>query len=115
MVLLETYELFAIDWVYKSIEIIMFRIHLEEEWTMKFIELIFDRFFSVWFYSFSVIVAFATNYLLQQGVENATTTARYGVYDTQAFLRSTSEQSNHILVKNYDELDSHLKLMLMGK
>lgn len=66
-------------------------------------------------HSFSVIVAFATNYLLQQGVENATTTARYGVYDTQAFLRSTSEQSNHILVKNYDELDSHLKLMLMGK
>lgn len=66
-------------------------------------------------FSFSVIVAFATNYLLQQGVENATTTARYGVYDTQAFLRSTAEQSNHILVKNYDELDGHLKLMLMGK
>lgn len=75
---------------------------------------IYRVFVFISFYSFSVIVAFATNYLLQQGVENATTTARYGVSDTQAFLRSTSEQSNHILVKNYDELDSHLKLMLMG-
>ncbi|XP_055325440.1 prominin-like protein isoform X1 [Sitodiplosis mosellana] len=62
---------------------------------------------------FSVIVAFATNYLLQQGIENATTTARYGVSDTQEFLRSTSLQSNHILVKNYDELTDHLELMLM--
>lgn len=64
--------------------------------------------------SFSVIVSFATNYLLQQGIENATTTARYGVSDTQEFLRSTSLQSNHILVKNYDELADHLELMLMG-
>lgn len=68
-----------------------------------------------WLFSFSVIVAFATNYLLQQGIENATTTARYGVSDTQEFLRSTSLQSNHILVKNYDELTDHLELMLMGK
>lgn len=63
---------------------------------------------------FSVIVSFATNYLLQQGIENATTTARLGVSDTQEFLRSTSLQSNHILVKNYDELTDHLELMLMG-
>lgn len=61
-----------------------------------------------------MIIAFATNYLLQQGIENATTTARYGVADTQEFLRSTSVQSNHILVKNYDELTDHLELMLMG-
>lgn len=66
-------------------------------------------------FSFSVIVSFATNYLLQQGIENATTTARYGVSDTQEFLRSTSLQSHHILVKNYDELTDHLELMLMGK
>lgn len=65
--------------------------------------------------SFSVIVAFSTNYLLQRGIENATTTARYGVSDTQEFLRSASLQSNHILVKNYDELTDHLELMLMGK
>lgn len=65
-------------------------------------------------FSFSVIVSFATNYLLQQGIENATTTARFGVADTQEFLRSTSLQSNHILVKNYDELTDHLELMLMG-
>lgn len=62
-----------------------------------------------------MIIAFATNYLLQQGVQNATTTARYGVDDAQAFLKATSEQSNHILVKNYDELAVHLELMLMGE
>lgn len=75
-----------------------------------------NMFFSLYtINSFSVIVAFATNYLLQQGIENSTTTARYGVSDTQEFLRSTSLHSNHILVKNYDELANHLELMLMGK
>lgn len=64
--------------------------------------------------SFNVIIAYATNYLLQQGVENATTTARYGVADTQEFLHTTSLQSNHILVKNYEELTDHLELMLKG-
>lgn len=67
------------------------------------------------FCSFNVIIAFATNYLLQQGVENATTTARYGVSDTQEFMKTTSQQANHILVKNYDELTNHLELMLMGQ
>lgn len=66
-------------------------------------------------FSFNVIIAFSTNYLLQQGVENATTTARLGVADTQEFLKSTSLQANHILVKNYDELTNHLELMLMGQ
>lgn len=61
---------------------------------------------------FSTIVAFATNYLLQQGVENATTTARYGVGDTKAFFQTTSQQTNHLLVKNYNELLNHLELML---
>lgn len=71
--------------------------------------------YGVFPFSFNVIIAFATNYLLQQGVQNATTTARYGVDDAQAFLKATSEQSNHILVKNYDELAVHLELMLMGE
>lgn len=53
--------------------------------------------------------------MLQQGIENATTTAEYGVKDTQAFLLSTQQQSSHILEKNYDELADHLELMLMGK
>lgn len=61
-----------------------------------------------------MIIAFATNYLLQQGVENATTTARLGVEDTRTFLQMTSRQSNHILVKNYDELTDHLELKLKG-
>lgn len=66
-------------------------------------------------YSFNVIIAFATNYLLQLGVENATTTARIGVDDTRSFLQVTSLQQNHILVKNYDELTEHLELKLKGK
>lgn len=61
-----------------------------------------------------MIIAFATNFLLQQGVHNATAVARYGVSDTQAYLKATSQQSNHILVKNYDELAAHLEFMLQG-
>lgn len=64
--------------------------------------------------SFNVIIAYATNYLLQQGVENATTTARIGVEDTRSFLQVTSRQQHHILVKNYDELTDHLELKLKG-
>lgn len=67
------------------------------------------------YFRFNVIIAFATNYLLQQGVHNATTVARYGVSDAQAYLKATSQQSNHILVKNYDELAVHLELMLQGR
>lgn len=66
-------------------------------------------------YSFNVIIAYATNYLLQKGVENATTTARYGVADTQAFLHLTSRHSHHILVTNYDELTEHLESKLNGE
>lgn len=84
-------------------------------WTVNASSSPFIRFrFSFHFCSFNVIIAFATNYLLQQGVENATTTARYGVSDTQEFLHTTSLQSNHILVKNYEELTDHLELMLKG-
>ncbi|KAG4077541.1 hypothetical protein HA402_002968 [Bradysia odoriphaga] len=61
---------------------------------------------------FGVVVAFVTNSYLQQGVENATTTARHGVDDTQKFLRATSQEVNHLLVTNYEQLSSHLKEML---
>lgn len=61
---------------------------------------------------FSTIISFATNYMLQQGIENATTSARYGVGDTKAFFHATSLQANHVLEKNYNELTNHLELML---
>ncbi|XP_037044622.1 prominin-like protein isoform X5 [Bradysia coprophila] len=61
---------------------------------------------------FGVVVAFVTNSYLQQGVENATTTARHGVDDTQKFMRTTSQEVNHLLVTNYEQLSSHLKEML---
>lgn len=63
---------------------------------------------------FGVVVAFVTNSYLQQGVENATTTARHGADDTQKFLKTTSLQVNHLLVTNYDELSTHLGDMLSG-
>lgn len=68
----------------------------------------------VLFYRFGVVVTFTTASYLQQGVENATTSARQGVDDSQRFLKSTSAEANHLLNQNYDELNSHLTLMLKG-
>lgn len=59
-------------------------------------------------------MAFVTNSYLQQGVENATTTARHGADDAQKFLKSASLQFNHLMVTNYDELSTHLGEMLSG-
>lgn len=39
---------------------------------------------------FGVVIAYATNSYMQQGVENITTSARYGVDDTREFMTSTS-------------------------
>lgn len=55
-----------------------------------------------------------TNIYLQQGVENATTTARHGADDAKKFMTTTSLQVNHLLVTNYDELSTHLGDMLSG-
>lgn len=64
---------------------------------------------------FGVVIAFATNAYLHQGIENATFTAREGVEDTQRFLRTTSVEANHLLNRNYEELSIHLTDMLQGK
>lgn len=71
-------------------------------------------YFVIYNFRFGVVIAFVTNSYLQAGIVNATTTAREGVDDTQKFLKSTSQQANHILVKNYDELSTHLDYMLSG-
>lgn len=65
--------------------------------------------------SFGVVVAFATNSYLHQGVENATFTAREGVEDSQKFLRTTSAEATHLLNQNYEELNTHLTGMLQGE
>lgn len=67
------------------------------------------------FYSFGVVVAFATNSYLHQGVENATSSSRLAVQDSQRFLKTTSSEANHLLNQNYDELIKHLTTMLQGK
>ncbi|XP_021695516.1 prominin-like protein isoform X2 [Aedes aegypti] len=61
---------------------------------------------------FGVVIAYATNSYMQQGVENITTSARYGVDDTREFLQSTSRQISHLLDTNYQELSSQLKKTL---
>jgi prominin 1 len=66
------------------------------------------------FFRFGVVVAFMTNSYLQQGIENATMTARFGVDDTNTYLNDTSLQINHLLVTNYDELTKNLEKMLNG-
>lgn len=61
---------------------------------------------------FGVVIAFATNSYLQHGVENITTSARYGVDDTREFLKSTSRHISQLLETNYQELNSQLKKTL---
>lgn len=61
---------------------------------------------------FGVVIAFATNSYLQHGVENITTSARYGVDDTREFLKSTSRHITQLLETNYQELNSQLKKTL---
>ncbi|XP_055688743.1 prominin-like protein isoform X2 [Lutzomyia longipalpis] len=61
---------------------------------------------------FGVVVAFVTNSYMQHGVENATTSAKEAVDDTRLFLKTTSGEINHLLVRNYNELSHHLHQML---
>ncbi|XP_055708127.1 prominin-like protein isoform X5 [Phlebotomus papatasi] len=61
---------------------------------------------------FGVVVAFVTNSYMQQGVENATVSAREAVDDTRLFLKTTSSEINHLLVRNYNELSNDLHQML---
>ncbi|XP_055531338.1 prominin-like protein isoform X3 [Wyeomyia smithii] len=61
---------------------------------------------------FGVVVAYATNSYMQHGVENITTSARYGVDDTREFLQTTSRQISQLLDTNYQELNSQLKRTL---
>lgn len=59
-----------------------------------------------------MVIAYATNSYMQQGVENITTSARYGVDDTREFLQSTSRQISQLLDVNYQELNTELKKTL---
>lgn len=52
---------------------------------------------------------------MQQGIENATTVARYGINDTTLYLRTTSNHIHHMLVDNYNELKTDLERILNGK
>lgn len=61
---------------------------------------------------FGVVVAFVTNSYMQHGVENITTSARHGVRDSRLYLQTTSAHIDHVLNKNYQELNNDLKQML---
>lgn len=52
---------------------------------------------------------------MQYGVENITTSARYGIDDTKLYLDTTSSQIDHVLNENYAELSKNLDTLLGGK
>ncbi|XP_012156730.1 prominin-like protein isoform X1 [Ceratitis capitata] len=58
---------------------------------------------------FGVIVTFATNSYMQQGIENSTNRVRDASNDTCKFLQTTSGQIDHILVTNYKQLSIQLE------
>ncbi|XP_054732946.1 prominin-like protein isoform X1 [Anastrepha obliqua] len=61
---------------------------------------------------FGVIVTFATNSYMQQGIENSTNRVRDGSIDTRKFLEASSEQIDHILITNYKQLSIQLDNIL---
>ncbi|XP_030560863.1 prominin-like protein isoform X1 [Drosophila novamexicana] len=61
---------------------------------------------------FGVIIAFATNRLLDRGLEETTTTMRRGSQDTCTYLKDVSDHIHHLLVNNYGEMDKHLSDIL---
>ncbi|XP_036337633.1 prominin-like protein isoform X3 [Rhagoletis pomonella] len=61
---------------------------------------------------FGVIVTFATNSYMQQGIENSTNRVRDGSIDTRKFLEVTSEQIDHVLITNYKQLSIQLDNIL---
>lgn len=61
---------------------------------------------------FGVVAAFVTNTYMQEGIENATTTARHGTNDTMLYLQTTSHEIDNILLDNYQELSTNLKSIL---
>ncbi|XP_037906561.1 prominin-like protein isoform X5 [Hermetia illucens] len=63
---------------------------------------------------FGVIVAFVTNSYMQEGIENVTTSVRYGVDDTGTYLDSTKSQINFLLTTNYVELEDNVESTLIA-
>ncbi|XP_011185477.2 prominin-like protein isoform X2 [Zeugodacus cucurbitae] len=57
---------------------------------------------------FGVIVTFATNSYMQQGIEKSTNRVRDASNDTRTFLEFTSEQVDHVLITNYKQLSIQL-------
>ncbi|XP_067648339.1 prominin-like protein isoform X2 [Eurosta solidaginis] len=61
---------------------------------------------------FGVIVTFATNAYIQQGIESSTNRVRDGSIDTCKFLETTSEQIDHVLITNFKQLSIQLDNIL---
>lgn len=51
---------------------------------------------------------------MQEGIENVTTSVRYGVDDTGTYLDSTKSQINFLLTTNYVELEDNVESTLIG-
>lgn len=51
---------------------------------------------------------------MQQGIEKSTDRVRNASVDTRTFLETTSEQVDHVLIKNYKQLSIQLDNIMRG-
>ncbi|XP_030560950.1 prominin-like protein [Drosophila novamexicana] len=61
-----------------------------------------------------MIIAIASNILLDHGFEYTRETMRRASQDTCTFLHDTSNHIQHLLVRNYQEMDTHMTDILMN-
>lgn len=61
---------------------------------------------------FGVVVTFATNSYMQEGIDDISTSIRHSRSDTKTFLQTTSEEIYHLLVNNFIELSQQLRQIL---
>ncbi|XP_055382529.1 prominin-like protein isoform X2 [Condylostylus longicornis] len=61
---------------------------------------------------FGVVVTFATNTYIQEGIDTSTTTVRKGTQDLQKYLKATTQEVDYLLVHNYDQLSNQLQNVL---
>lgn len=66
-------------------------------------------------FRFGVIIAFATNAYMQEGIDESPVTLRQGSTDIKQFLKSTGWEIDHILKTNFRFLETHIKQTLNGE
>ncbi|XP_017843570.2 prominin-like protein isoform X2 [Drosophila busckii] len=57
---------------------------------------------------FGIIIAFVTNKMIDNGLQETSDTMKRGAEDTCSYLRDVASHVEHLFIKNYQELDTHL-------